>query len=106
MTTLDQIKDFAHQIGATFRPTRIILFGSHAKGQAGDDSDVDLLIEMVHEGSGLSKAAEMIRKLRPPFPVDLIIRRPEEVVRRLALNDPFLKTITSEGAVLYDAAGT
>ncbi len=29
-----------------FRPERIILFGSHARGDAGPDSDVDLLVVM------------------------------------------------------------
>jgi len=34
-----------------FRPERVILFGSHARGEAGPDSDVDLLIVMPVEGS-------------------------------------------------------
>lgn len=104
MTTLKQIRDFGQQLGEVFRPTRIILFGSYATGKAGDDSDVDLLVEIAHEGSGLRKAAEMIRTLRPSFPVDLIVRRPEDVVRRLSMNDPFLKSVISEGSVIYDAA--
>ena len=103
MVTNSEIRDFCDQMVNVYGPRRIILFGSYASGLANEDSDVDLLVEMQHEGLGLRKAAEMIRQLKPCFPVDLIVRRPDEVARRLVLNDFFLQAITSKGTVLYDA---
>lgn len=44
-TTMDAILSVARQIAERFRPECIILFGSHAHGQATPDSDVDLLVE-------------------------------------------------------------
>ena len=42
-----------------FHPEKVILFGSHARQEAGPDSDVDLLIVMPVEGSKLDKAVEI-----------------------------------------------
>ena len=33
-----------HQVIAVYAPRRVILFGSHARGEAGEDSDLDLLV--------------------------------------------------------------
>lgn len=32
------------QIVATYRPRRVILFGSHVRGEAGAESDLDLMV--------------------------------------------------------------
>ncbi len=47
MTGIDEalIQHVAQTIVAEFQPRRIILFGSHARGDAGPDSDLDLFIE-------------------------------------------------------------
>jgi predicted nucleotidyltransferase len=46
----EQVQDFIHEmvrrIAAQFSPDKIILFGSHARGDARPDSDVDLLAKM------------------------------------------------------------
>ncbi len=102
MVALGEIKAFCRRLAAEYRPSRIVLFGSYAKGEPRPDSDVDLLVVMPLKGSGVSKAAEMIRKLSPSFAVDLVIRTPADVERRVAMNDFFLKEATS-GKLLYEA---
>jgi hypothetical protein len=42
-------------------------------------------------------------KLRPPFPVDLIVRTPEKVRQRVAMGDSFMQEIVEKGKVLYEA---
>ena len=42
-----------------FHPDRVILFGSHARGTAGPDSDVDLLVVMPVAGSKREKQLEV-----------------------------------------------
>ena len=43
--TLDQkLEEMVRRIVEAVHPDKIILFGSHARGEAGSDSDVDLLI--------------------------------------------------------------
>ena len=92
------------KVATQFRPERVILFGSYARGKPTADSDVDLLVVMPFKGSGLDQAAEIIRKTRPRFAVDLIVRTPEDLDRRLAMNDFFLREATREGQLLYETA--
>ncbi len=44
-------------------------------------------------------------KLRPAFPVDLIVRTPEGVRERLEMGDTFVQQVLEEGTVLYEAEG-
>jgi len=43
-TAQERIEEMVRRIVRRFAPEKIILFGSHARGTAGPDSDVDLLI--------------------------------------------------------------
>ncbi len=103
MATLREIKDFSRRVADEFRPDRILLFGSHAHGRATKDSDVDLLVVMKHEGKSWRTATEIRRRVHPPFPLDLLVRTPEQLQQRLAMGDCFLKEITEKGMVLYEA---
>src|SRR5438093_10935863 len=61
-----------------FHPEKIILFGSQARGEAGPDSDVDLLVVLPFEGSALDKAVEIGCALgNESVPVDVIVTTPE-----------------------------
>jgi len=44
MTTNEAISEMTERIVQCFHPLRVILFGSHARGDARPDSDVDLLV--------------------------------------------------------------
>ena len=99
-----QIEDFANRIAKEFKPERIILFGSYASGSASPDSDVDLLVVLPHDDKGWRVATRMRRLVRPSFPMDLIVRTPEQIRERLALDDPFVRDVMERGHVLYEAA--
>jgi predicted nucleotidyltransferase len=94
------------EVARQFHPQRVILFGSHARGAAGVDSDVDLLVVMPYTGRGAQQAARIRQRVPAGFPLDLIVRDPESVEQRLALGDPFVKDVLAEGQVLHEAAGT
>lgn len=100
----EQIQALATQIGLEFRPQQVILFGSYAYGTPSDDSDVDLLVVMPHAGSGCAQALDIVRRVRPRIPLDLVVRNPEELRRRLAWNDFFLKEISDRGEVLFESS--
>ena len=104
MITITQIRALSRRIAAQFNPDRIILFGSRARGRAHADSDVDLLVVMRCNGSGARKAVEILNRVEPEFAVDLIVRTPQEIRRRLAQEDRFLGDIVRRGKVLYEAA--
>jgi predicted nucleotidyltransferase len=97
-----QIRKLCEQIARDFHPEKIILFGSHAYGHAGPDSDVDLLVVMPFEGRPTRQAIEILNRLNALVPIDLLVRTPEQVRERLALGDQFIREIVERGKVLYE----
>jgi predicted nucleotidyltransferase len=86
-----------------YGPEKIILFGSHARGTPGADSDLDLLIVKRSDSSEAERIREVSRLLRPrPAPLDILVKTPEEIEQRLAIKDSFIEQILREGTVLYD----
>ena len=103
MTTQKQIKDFGRRLAREFKPRKVVLFGSYANGRPRPDSDVDLLVVMPLAGNPVDKSVEMRLRLRPRFPLDLLIRTPAKIRERLAMGDDFIKDIIEKGKVLYEA---
>jgi len=97
------IQQLAADIAREFAPEQVILFGSYAKGTAGPDSDVDLLVIMPGELSGPRMAAEIITRLKPLLPLELIVRSSRQLRERLAMNDFFLQEVMTTGKKLYAA---
>ena len=103
MVAIREIRAFSRRIAERFKPRRIILFGSYACGKPTEDSDVDLFVVMPFRGDEAYKAAEIRLAIHSPFPLDLIVRTPAEVRRRLAMEDWFIMDILEKGKVLYEA---
>lgn len=85
-----------------FDPEQIILFGSHARGTAGPDSDIDLLVIMPVTGSKRAKQIEMrvaLHDIRAPK--DIILATPDEVTRRRNIVGTIIRPALREGKVLY-----
>ena len=102
MVTMKQIRRLSRQIAREFRPRRIVLFGSYARGAATENSDVDLLVITPFKGPPVAKSVEIRLKTRPRFPVDILVRTPEKVRKRLAMGDSFMREILERGTVLYE----
>lgn len=102
--TPELIAYIADKIARAVEPQRIILFGSHALGQATVGSDLDLFI--VQDGQETNRAVRrQIDQLLwgRRFGIDLIVRRPEEVARNVADVNPFyVHHLLREGRVLYE----
>ena len=103
MVAMNEIERFGRRIGEEFGAEKVILFGSHAQGTATQDSDVDLLIVASFAGKSVDQSVQIRLKLRPSFPVDLLIRTPEKIRQRLEMGDQFIKDILKRGKVLYEA---
>ena len=103
MTEMKDIHEFAARVAAEFHPRQIILFGSYARDAAISHSDVDLLVVLPFQGKSWQMAAEIRRRIRAPFPMDLLARTPGQIQRRLEMNDAFIRAVTQEGIVLYAA---
>jgi len=104
MVAMNQIEEFGRRIGEEFAAEKVILFGSYARGNASPDSDVDLLVIGPFPGRSVDKSVEIQMKLRPAFPVDLLVRTPEKVRERIAMGDTFMQEVLRQGRILYEAA--
>ena len=103
MVAMETIGEYSQRIGREFHAQRVVLFGSHARGAATEDSDVDLLVVMPFEGRATEQAVRISNRLEHRFPIDVLVRTPEEIRQRLAWNDVFLREITEKGEVLYES---
>lgn len=102
MIRRQDIHAFAQKVATQFRPHRVILFGSYARGKPTADSDVDILVVMPHGGSPAVRAAEIRKRVHAGFPLDLVVRSPVEIRRRLAVGDCFIREVLEEGQSLYE----
>ena len=89
-----------------FAPERVVLFGSHARGDAGPDSDVDLFIEM-DVGELGSRRATTIRKALGlyAFPLDIVVYTPAEFQYWRQAAASLAATVAREGRVVYERTG-
>lgn len=102
MVAMSEIQALADRIAREFNPHRIILFGSHARGDARADADVDLLVILPFEGKPLWKSLEILNRVDPPFPIDLLARHPADTARRFEQGDPLIRDAIEHGKVLYE----
>ena len=101
MVSMKEIGELTDRIAREFNPNQIVLFGSYAWGQPTPDSDVDFLVVLSFEGKSWKMASEIRKRIRPTFPIDFIVRTPEQLQTRLQLGDDFIRDITDHGKVLY-----
>ena len=98
------IQAIAQLIVERFNPEQVILFGSHARREVGEHSDVDLLVVLRDDTGGSQRGNPIRRAIAERFvlPVDVIIRSPE--VLAVQRNDPhsFIHKVLKEGEVLYE----
>jgi predicted nucleotidyltransferase len=101
-TRPQQIDLMVKRLVERFDPDQIVLFGSHARGTAGPDSDVDLLVVMPVSGPKRAKRIEMRVALHDiAVPKDIILVTPEEVAHRRNIVGTIIRPALREGKVLY-----
>jgi len=89
-----------------FAPEQIVVFGSWARGDAKEDSDVDLLVVLPFEGSKRDLQVSMRLALSDfDVPVDLIVASPQEIALKRDWNGLIYKTAYREGRIAYERAG-
>jgi uncharacterized protein len=101
-----QIRLVRNSIVGEFNPEKIILFGSYANGKPRPHSDIDLLVVMPFDGSPFRQAAlilgHVVRTVGV-LPMDLIVRTSQQVRERLQIGDSFMREISENGKVIYEA---
>ncbi len=87
-----------------YSPERIIIFGSYAWGKPTKHSDIDIFIVKNTKKKPIERFAEvqkLLYGLHESIPIEPLVLTPEELNKRLALQDPFILRILKEGKTLY-----
>ena len=105
--TDELLREMTDVIVREIKPRQIILFGSHARGDARPDSDLDFLV--VEDGpftAGRSRRAAMTRLSELLFdyfiPMDFLVFTPEEIEKWKDAKNHVIAHALKEGRVLYE----
>ena len=97
------IRQMAQVITRQFKPERVILFGSQARGTGTKYSDVDFLV-VLSSVTNKREAAIQIRRALAKFPMakDIIVTTPDEIKQRGNLAGSVLRSALQEGKIIYE----
>jgi len=103
MNVDEAIQKVVETIRDEYHPEKIILFGSRVWGDPDGDSDLDVLVIKESDQREVERIREVSWLLRPrPLPLDILVKTPQEIERRLAIGDDFMREIVTRGRVVYD----
>lgn len=100
----DIVQSMVERIAQKFRPMEIIVFGSWARGEAGPNSDVDLLVIMNCTSEQKRQIQAAIRKELREFkvPKDIIVASPQDINKYKDAWWTVYHPALGEGKVLYE----
>ena len=88
-----------------YQPEKIILFGSAARGDVDDYSDLDVVIIKQTSAPFVQRGVDAVRCLRRDIgPVDFFVYTPQEFLRMKEDENPFIESVLREGKVVYEKA--
>lgn len=93
----------AERLKKEYGATKVIVYGSVARGEATIHSDIDLLVvapSMEKAYFRMGHVLALIRDLSRSLPLSPIVLTPKELQERLARKDPFIQEILDEGVAL------
>lgn len=85
-----------------YDPERIILFGSHARRNADEYSDLDLVVIKETEERFLDRLKRVFDLIDPDFALDILVYTPQEFARMVEEGNPFLERVLEERVIIYE----
>ena len=96
-------EEIVRRILSVGMPTKIVLFGSYARGEEHQDSDLDILIIKNSDLPRYRRAGPGLKALAGVFPAkDLVVWTPEEVDQWAGVSNAFITVALKEGLILYE----
>jgi len=97
------LREMVGRVVRHYKPLRVVLFGSYARGDYSASSDVDLFLIVAEAPDWFKRGLEIRRFFqKEPVPIEAHVYTAEEYERMKTLENPFLLQIESEGKVLYE----
>lgn len=87
-----------------YRPERVVLFGSTARGESGPTSDVDLLVVKRTTKRPMERVRDVVGCLPHTIAADIIVLTPEEFAARQRERHYLMREILADGKTLYERA--
>ena len=102
MVNVQEIEAAAKRLGKEINASQVILFGSYARGQASENSDVDLMIIAESRLPRYKRSRELYKLFQPyPFGMDLVVYTPEEIEKGKKSPISFVSRVLREGKTVY-----
>ena len=103
MISTEQLNDITERIVRCFEPEKIIVFGSYARGDAREDSDIDLLVVAATD-LPVRERFPAIRRVLGDFPAafDVFWKTPEEYRRWRNVVNHVVYFAEKYGRVMYE----
>ena len=99
----DRIRAISERLKKEYNAQRVILYGSHARGEATEDSDVDILVIAPTTERFFDRMARvlvLVRDLYNGLALSPIVLTPEEISKKLERGDQFFQEIIEQGVEL------
>ena len=104
MTASSEAAQIVRKIVSSYKPLKVFLFGSVARGKQRPDSDIDLLIikdTPLNKPHRIKEVFQAVRGIARTYPLDPIVYTPQEIQARIDLGDQFITSIFSEGKLMH-----
>ncbi|MEW5693521.1 MAG: nucleotidyltransferase domain-containing protein [Candidatus Hydrogenedentota bacterium] len=99
------ISEIVAKIVSSYKPSKIILFGSYVYGEPDKDSDIDLFIIKRTQERPIDRRVNVRRIVSDRtrrIPFEPIVITPKELEKRIRVGDQFVEEILTKGKVLYE----
>ncbi len=97
------LQEMVRRIVEAVHPDKIILFGSYARGEANENSDIDLMVVAPSDAPLHRRTGPVLRALRGIlFPKDVIWYTPEEIDDWRGVRSHLVSRVMDEGRLLYE----
>ena len=102
MVVMANIEEVAKHIGSNANAEAVILFGSYARGNANENSDVDFLVIAESKLPRFKRSRELYKLFKPyPFGMDILVYTPAEIERGRKISQSFVSMVLREGKTVY-----
>ncbi len=87
-----------------YGPEKVILFGSYARGDYDEFSDIDLIVIKDTEQRFFQRLAEVDAFMPRDVKADVFVYTPQEFQTMVESGNPFIEQALKDGIVLYEKA--